>query len=176
MAYTAEALRSGIKEFLETKLADALDVVEAEYAGTDPVTLDDPVTWHEGHNPEVLELESTAFPFVAVMVADRTPQRGGSTGQWGYQEFDAQAYIDYFVVADDIATVNKIVHRYAKAIVAVLQTERYIADHNQNNYEPGVKISEASRHPKTADADMFNPDDVDYIQAGRVIVFLEGSS
>lgn len=174
MAYTVEALRSALKTILEDGLPDALDTVEAEYAATDPVTLADVVTWHEGHNPDVLELESTSFPFMAVMIAERTPQRGGA--QWGYQEFDALAYVDFFTVANDIATVNKKIHRYVKGIVAVLQAERYVSDYKQADFEPEVKISEASRHPKTAEADMFNADDVDYIQAGRVVVTFEGSS
>lgn len=177
MAYTGEELRSGVVTFLQAGIAAALDTVEAGYAASDPVTLDDIVTWHEGHNPEVLELESTAFPFMAVMVGNRIPdQSKQGRAQWKFQEFDVLVYVDCFVVADDIATVNKRVHRYAKAIVAVLQTQRYIEGHKQNNYEPEVKISEATRHPKTANSDLFNSDDVDYIQVGRVIVSFEGSS
>lgn len=171
MGYENEKVRSSLRDRLEANLPGQLDTVEAEWAATDPLTLPDPVTWHEGHKPTVVELESSAFPFVAVLVPLRTPEDRPS--RWGYQEQELTAFVDFFVVAADEATVNKLVHRYAQAIVAELQRERVIEGYQQKDYEPEVKTSEASRHKKTANADMFKEDEVDFIQMGRVVVMLE---
>jgi len=182
MAYTSEDLRAALKVRLVDNISAALDDVEAIYAATDPIALAEPVTWHEGHNPGVLLMESTEFPFVAVLVGSRRPDRSvKGRAQWGYQEFEPVAWVDYFVVADELATVNKIVHRYARAIVAILQGERYISGcdfYKQVDFEPEVNISEASRHPKIAKANMLvdTEADIDYIQAGRVVVPFEGST
>lgn len=171
MAYDNEKVRSSLGTRLEANLPGQLDVVEAEWAASDPLTLPDPVTWYEGHKPTILELESAAFPFVAILVPARVPQDRPS--RWGYQEQELTAFVDFFVVAADEATVNKLVHRYTQAIVLELQAERVIEGYQQVNHEPEVKISEASRHKKTANSDLFNDDDVDFIQAGRVVVMLE---
>lgn len=172
MAYDAEHVGKALLARLQAALPDALDTVEAEWAGSDPVTLPDPVTWFEGHKPTVLEMESDEFPFVATVVALRTPKERPS--RWGYQERTITAFVDYFVVAGDEETVNKRTHRYAQAIVAVLQGERVLYGYQQQDYEPEVKLSEASRHAKTTSADMFIETNVDFIQAGRVTVMMEG--
>jgi hypothetical protein len=173
MSYDAERVGAALKTRLEDELPDALDAVEALWADSDPVTLPDPVTWFEGHKPTVLEMESSEFPFVAVIAAEATPQERPS--RWGYQEEMLMGFVDYFVVAADEATVNKITHRYAEAILSVLQEERFIYEgYGQQDYRPRVRLSEASRHAKTANADMFKDADVDFIQMGRVEVVLEG--
>lgn len=173
MAYDAEATGNALQTLLEAELGAALDAVEASWA-SDPVTLPDPETWFFGHKPTVLEMESSEFPFVAVLVADRAPQERPM--RWGYQESVITAYVDYFVVADDEATVNKRTHRYAQAICQVLQAERIINGYAQQDYEPEVRLSEASRHGKEKEADFFKDAEIDFIQAGRVTVLLEGSN
>jgi len=171
MAYDSEKVGKALKAQLQAELPDTLDAVEAEWAGEDPVTLPDPVTWFEGHKPTVLELESAAFPFVAVLVPERAPQARPS--RWGYQEQDITVFVDFFVVAGDETTVNKRAHRYARAICQVLQAERLLEGYQQSDYEPQVRLSEASRHARAVNADMFDDAEVDFIQAGRVIVMLE---
>lgn len=172
MAYDAEHVGKALLARLQAALPGELDTVETEWAGDDPVTLADPATWFEGHKPTVLEMASDEFPFVATIVALRTPE--ASLSRWGYQERTITAFVDYFVVADDEETVNKRTHRYAQAIVAVLQGERVMHGYQQQDYEPEVRLSEASRHARTANADMFVDTNVDFIQAGRVAVMLEG--
>lgn len=171
MAYENEAIGKALIAQLQAELPGALDTVEAAWASTDPVTLPDPVTWFEGHKPTVLELESASFPFVAVIVPEREPQERPS--RWGYQEQSVTAFVDYFVVADDETTVNKRAHRYGQGICQVLQAERVFEGYQQSDYEPQVRLSEASRHASTTEADMFDDDEVDFIQAGRLIVMLE---
>lgn len=171
MAYDAERVGQGLLDLLEDELADALDAVEVLWSA-DPVTLPDSETWHFGHKPTVLELESSSFPFVSAIAIGTTPEDRPS--RWGYQEETIPVYVDYFVVADTESVVNKRAHRYAEAIVSVLQAQRVIEGYQQQDYRPGVNLSEASRHAKTEDADMFNDDDVDFIQGGRVSVVFEG--
>jgi len=172
MAYKAEWIRNAIKTRLEDNFAAALDTIEAEWADTDPVTLPDVETWFLGHKPTVLELESSEFPFVAIIIADRVPKT--EPIRWGYQEQVITAYVDYFVVAADETTVNKIAHRYAEAIITILQGENVIEGFTQQNYEAEVALSEASRHAKHKEADMFAEADVDFIKMGRVTILLEG--
>jgi len=175
MAFDAEKTARALQTRLRTRLSSALDAVEATWvAEGDPLTLADPITWFFGHKPTVLEMDSPAFPFVAVVVAERTPQAGPA--RWGYQEQDLNLFVDFFVVAADETTVNKVACRYTEAIGAVLQEERYVGDYMQADWEPEVHLSEASRHAaRQARADMFDDDDVDFIQGGRIIVKLEGS-
>jgi len=175
MAFDAEKTGRALQARLQARLSGALDVVEATWVTEgDPLALADPVTWFFGHKPTVLEMDSVAFPFVAVVVAERTPQ--ASPARWGYQEQDLNLFVDFFVVAVDETTVNKVACRYAEAICAVLQEEQYINAYMQADWEPEVHLSEASRHAaKQADADMFDAADVDFIQGGRIVVKLEGS-
>lgn len=161
-----------MKERLEDELGAALDTVEAAWAASDPVTLPEPETWFCGHKPTVLEMESAEFPFVAVVVAETAPDERPS--RWGYQDERIVVYVDYFVVADDEATVNKRAHRYAEAIRAVLQEQRAIEGYQQQDWRPRVRLSEASRHAKTVEADMFDDGDVDFVQMGRIEVGFEG--
>jgi hypothetical protein len=174
MGYDAERVGKALKERLESELPDALETVEAAWAGSDPVTLPEPATWFRGHKPTVLELESSSFPFVAVIVAETEPKSAPS--RWGYQEEELPVFVDYFVVADDEATVNKRVHRYAEALLTVLQEERVVEGYQQRDYRPRVRLSEASRHAKTRTADMLVPveGDEDFIQMGRIQVTFDG--
>lgn len=172
MSYDVEHILKALKIRLQAELATQLDVVEAAWLAEDPVALPDVVTWYEGHKPTVLELESSSFPFLAVLVARREPMERPS--RWGYQDQMLTAYVDFFVVADDETTVNKIAQRYVEAITGILQGERIIHGYAQADYEPLVQISEASRHAKTTNADMFDNDAVDYIQAARITVMMGG--
>jgi len=175
MAFDAEKTAKALQTRLRTRLASALDVVEATWITEgDPIALPEPVTWFFGHKPTVLEMDSVAFPFMAVVVAERMPQ--ARPARWGYQEQDLNLFTDFFVVATDETTVNKIACRYTEAICAVLQEEQYINAYMQADWEPEVHLSEASRHAaKQMAADMFTEADVDFIQGGRIIVKLEGS-
>lgn len=174
MAYDLEHVARELKSRLQDELPDELDVVETNWSATDPVTLADPETWFLGHKPTVLELESSEFPFVAVVAAARTPETGRGAS-WDYQKKTQTLFVDYFVVADDEATVNKRANRYAEAICNILQGQAIIYGYYQQDYEPAVNLSEASRHAKHSDnADFFDSDDVDFIQAGRITVKVEG--
>jgi hypothetical protein len=175
MAYDSERILKAVKALLQTNLPDELDAVEALWQATDPVTLPEPVTWFEGHKPTVLELPSTSFPFVAVLVPNRTSEEG-QAGRWGYEEVLHEAAIHYFVVAATEEIVGKIAHRYAEAIVRVLQAQKVIAQYGQRHYEPAVSLSVASRHTiggTTGDA--FDESEVDYIRMGEVATTLEGA-
>jgi hypothetical protein len=174
MSYDNERIGTTLNTRLQTNIGAALDTVEATWtARGDPVTLPEPVTWFDGHKPTVLEMVSAEFPFVAVIVGSRSPR--SDPIRWGYQVCRVVVWVDFFVVATTEAMVNKIAHRYAEAIVAVLQGERHVEGYRQTDYEPEVVLSEASRHAKTANADLFNDAHVDFIQAGRVVVNFEGA-
>ena len=50
----------------------------------------------------------------------------------------------------------------------------YLDRNNQQLNEPAIDLSEASRHPKTQDADMFDESQVDYIKMGRMTLEFGG--
>jgi hypothetical protein len=166
----ARAILGRVADDLATHLA----TIEARWEDVDAVTLPEPATTFLGHNPTVLELESSAFPFVAAIAADRVPAAEDTRPRWGYQEEEAVCYIDYFVVADDEATVNKRAWRYGEALILALRSQRSIEGFDQVDWKPEVNLSQASRHARTHSADMFDADDVDFIQMGRITVRLSG--
>lgn len=171
MGVENETLARAVNTLLESDLPAALDAVEAIWAATEAVTLPDPVIYFIGHKPTVLEEASTSFPFVAVIVPNREPDTGG---EWGFQEVSYDIFIDYFVVAADEATVNLMVLRYAEAIVNVLQTQSILGGLAQQDYEPALILSEATRHLKNGTTgDAFDTGDVDYIQMGRLTIKVE---
>jgi len=172
MPFDNERVARAVLAYLQTELGDALEDVATAWAGTDPLTLPEPVTWHYGHKPEVIALPSTSFPFVAVIPTNRNPLRRKYA--WGFQDQAITVYVDWFVVAADETTADKLCSRYAEAVLAVLQQQRAFGGYDQVDYEPRVDLSEASRHPVTVDADMFESDQVDFIKLGRITLIFGG--
>lgn len=172
MPFDNERIAKAVKACLESELAAALAGVEASWA-EDPLPLPDVATYFYGHKPTVLELPSAAFPFLAVIPTGRRGLRGRYG--WGYQDQSPTVYVDWFVVADDETTVDKLCSRYTEAIEKVLQSQRAYAGYEQVDYEPNVDLSEASRHPKQAAANMFDVGDVDFIKMGRMTLEFGGN-
>jgi hypothetical protein len=171
-AYNAEYLAKLVKARLENQLEDALSDVEDRWSDDDPLTLPTPITYFYGYNPTVLEMESSEFPYVATLSPGREPL---GRSEWGYQSEEVTVYVDFFCVSDDATTVSKITDRYAEAIMTVLQSDRWFGKgYGQRDFRPSVDISVASRHSKTKNADMFDEDDIDFIQGGRVEIVLQG--
>jgi hypothetical protein len=174
MAYENELVMKGIKALLQAQLPGKLDEVETYWQGQgDPLTLPDPVAYHEGYKQTVLELPSTSFPFLSILVPNREPQREGA--EWGYQEVAVIGGVHAFVIADDETTVSKMAHRYAQAIVLVFQSQQAIAGYSQLNYEPEVRVGVTMRHAKDGVAgDLFDPDKTDFIRIVEVLARLKG--
>lgn len=172
MAYDAERAAKALLEWLQDDLADALDAVEGLWP-SDLVTLPNPETWHQGYTLTVVELPSTSFPFLAVMVMERRPDRASSQAEWGFQERIVLLRVEYYVVASDEGVVSKICNRYAEAIIRLLQTHRVIEGFQQQDYEPEVHLTNVIRHPKAMEADLHDAADEDFIRGGAVEVRLE---
>lgn len=171
MAYNNERLARAIITILSEELPTALDAVEDLWASAAPATLPNPVDIVLGHKPTLLALPSAAFPLVCVIPPTRQPQRGPAT--WGAQEQIISVYLDYFTVAEDEDTVNIQTMRYAEALVTTMQGHRSVAGCRQSDFEPAVDLSEATRHGRTSDADMFDVAQVDFIQGGRITLTFE---
>lgn len=172
MALNNERLARAIQTLITTGLPAALDAVEALWTGATAVVLANPASVFLGHKPTLLEMPSTAFPIICIITPNREPQAARA---WGYQEQTVTVYLDYFVVAEDEATVNLRTWRYAEALVTLMQANRVVGGLDQTDYEPQVLFSEASRHGKTSDADMFETAQVDFIQGGRIMLRFEDS-
>lgn len=172
-AYDGERLARAVKSLLEANLAAKLDVVQARWAVEAAVSLPDPVTFHLGFNPNLLELESTSFPFVAVIPGERVPEESARRA-WGVQSETYVVDIHFFVVADTEAEVGPVCWRYAEAVTLVLQDSRAIGGYEQVAYKPDVEVGLSGRHPKKRFANMTKAADVDYVQGARVTIELMG--
>lgn len=174
MAYENELIMKAVLALLNSGLAGKLDEVETFWQGQgDPLTLPDVVTIHEGYKQTVLELPSTSFPFISILVPNRSPVREGA--EWGYQEVVVTAGLHAFVIADDEETVSKLSHRYTQALVLLFQGQHAIAGHSQLNYEPETSGGVTERHPKNGvEGDLFNPDETDFIRIVEVKLELKG--
>jgi hypothetical protein len=176
LAYDNELVLKAVKTYLAAGIGDALDDVEADWVTAgDPVALPDPVTYFEGYKPTFLEMESAEYPLVAIMADERRPESGGSQkAEWGYQEQVISCTVNFVVVADDEETVNKIAHRYAQALVDLMQAQRGFEGYTQVDYEPAVTLAPASRHPKTHEANLQEAAQTDFIKVGVIETAMEG--
>jgi hypothetical protein len=176
MAYDNELVLKAVETYIEAGIEDALADVEAGWVTAgDPVSLPVPVTYFEGYKPTFLEMESAEFPLLAVLALERRPESGGAQkAQWGFQEQVISCVVNFVVVADDEEAVNKIAHRYAQAVVDLMQAQKVFAGYGQVDYEPAVTLSPASRHPKTSEASMMEDAQVDFIMAGAIETTMEG--
>lgn len=171
MGFKNEDIINALLTKLQTDLPDALDAVELARIA-DPVTLPNPVTWFAGHNPDVIDLDSSAFPFVAVLSPGAEPVES-RRATFGYQAQVVELYVDFFVVASDKATVNKIGWRYAEALVNVLESQAVIGGFQQRDYNPAVRLTEVMRHQVYFnDSDLDETTETDYIQGGRITVII----
>ncbi len=143
-----------------------MDAVEAAWAATDPITLDNPVTELLGIDLTqfVLDYEQSAYPVVSVMATSR--EGATPAAQWGYQEVAARIVIDFAVQSETLEETPKIGWRYARAIRQTLQSQKQQGDLNQEDYEPTLALTNVE---KTYDANA-SPDDIYYVQVGRLEV------
>lgn len=174
MAYENEAVMRAIQTLLEDELTDALDVVEASWQAVDPVALPDPVAYHPGYKLTILELPSTSFPFVSILAPNRSPFES-QAGRLGQEDVRIEAALHVFVIADDEATVTKLAHRYAEALVNVFQANQVIAAHAQRHWEPAVRVGVTERHAKGGTSgDLFDPESTDFIRIVEIQLDLVG--
>jgi hypothetical protein len=169
-AYDSERIARLLKGYIEAGLPAKLDLVEARWASEAPLTLPDPVTFYLGFMPDLLELYSASFPIVCVIPAERNPEGAAS---WGFQKHDALLDIHFFNVADTYDDIFLYTYRYAEAITLLLQDYHFIANHEQKEYKPEVKLGMAGRHPVSGFSDMSTEAGTDYVQGGRVTITLK---
>ena len=173
--YLAEYLERDLETLLQNNLSTALDTVEAEWAGTDPVTLTDPANWDRGYRAWMLDLPSTSYPYILTIIVQRTPDPSHA-GRLKQQAVEYAGTISAFIVADTEAEAVKFAHRYAQAICSVLQSQLVIQGCKQRDWKPAVSIlSDNSVHLKAgASGDTYTTDDVDNMRLVEVdVVFRE---
>jgi len=175
MAYENELIMKAIANLIDTELVDALDDVESYWQDRDDsLALPGPINVHEGYKQTVLEMPSTDFPFISVLVPNRDPVRGEAS-RWGQEDVVVTAGLHIFVIADDETIVSKLAHRYAQALVNVFQTHPEIAGHSQRHYEPSVHVGVTERHAKSGvEGDLFDPDKTDFIRIVEIQMELVG--
>ncbi|MBN2004136.1 MAG: hypothetical protein JXA21_12340 [Anaerolineae bacterium] len=172
MSYDAETVSRAVLVHLQTAFTAAKAAIVAQWAEVAPVAIPDPVTWFYGHNPVVIEQASTAFPYVSVIAPGSDPAGGTEASSYGEQT--VTVYVEFFVVADEVADVNVLGQRYAAVLYQAAASKRNYAGYVREHTPFPVSISEAFRHPKQASADMYAEADVDFIQGGRITLTLRG--
>lgn len=173
MSYAGETVSRAVYTHLQAAFAAARDVIAAQWAQVASLDIPAPVTWFYGHNPVILELPSVAFPFVSVVTPGTDPVADSVHTQTGYGEQTVTVYVDFFVVADTVNVVNVLVQRYAAALYEALLTRRNYEGYLREQYAFPVSISEAVRHSKTENADLYTAD-LDFFQGGRITLTLRG--
>ena len=171
--YLAEYLERDIEALLVAGISAALDAVEAEWAATDAVTLPEPVNWDRGYRTWMLDLPSTSYPYVLTLFVQRTPN-AGQAGRLKLQDVEYSGQISTFVVADTEAECSKIAHRYAQAIISILQANLVVRGCKQRDWKPAVSIlADSTTHQKAGTSgDIYNPEDVDYIRLVEIELVL----
>lgn len=165
MSYQGENVERAVYNTLVEHLAAALAAVQAEWTATDPMVLPVPVNWARGYRTWMLDLASTQYPFVLVIVPLRTPE-SSQAGRIDFQDSQYSVMISAFLVADTEAQAVSLAHRYAQALVNVLRAHRTITGFSQVNPEPLVRILvDNQMHIKAGTmGDQSSAEDVDYLR------------
>jgi len=173
MAYRGEDLERAVETLLQAQIGAALTAAATRWAAIDPVTLDEPQTWHRGYQDLILEFPSTSYPYVVIQAPLRRPVEG--KGGLGEQPVKHDLAISIFVLGDTPAEANTVAHRYAEAVVAVLQANQVVSGFTQQNYEPKAEIVAGNiTHQKAGTSgDMYNEDDIDYMRYVHITQTME---
>lgn len=175
MAYDGERIIKAIQTLINANVSDELDAVEVLWS-EDQIALDDPVDVALGYKPTILELPSTGYPIVSIFGYQRNP-RDAQAGRIGTEDVTHDVRIEFAVVADDETTAAKISHRYAEALIRVLQSQRIFDGYAQDHHEPTVTLAAITRHSSGGTTgDMFSTTDVDYIRLGEIALSLTGTN
>jgi len=172
VSYLAEDLERAVDALLQANMESALDDVIARWADVDAVSLSDPVSYYRGQTIFNLDLPSSSFPYITTWVHKREP--AGDEAMINLQPVAHECVIHAWVAGTTDLLSNKIAHRYAEALVAVLQTQRVIGGHRQKNREPPVDISASMAHLQNGTyGDLDEADDTDYLRLVTVTVAFE---
>ena len=143
MAYRNEDLERAIDTRLQAALSAALDVVEARWSAVEAQALTDPVAYYRGFRTLLLDTPSSSFPIVITWAHQRTPQGGVKSRM---QDVRAQVSIQAWIVGHTEAIVNAVAHRYAEAIIDILQEQKVVGTWTQLNFEPEVEQTQSIIH------------------------------
>lgn len=172
MSYQGETAERALQALLQTYLPAALDAVEARWAGITPIALPEPANWTRGYRMWMLNLPGTDYPYITTIVAQANPRE-----QPGRLEATDESYdflIAAFIVADAEDEAVDVAHRYAEAIVDVLESHRVIgAEPNRfrlSTDKPQVRIiADNQTHKKAGKVgDSYKAADVDYLRLAEV--------
>lgn len=166
----SRAILLAVKENIE----DAIDDVWAEMAVADAefyAQLGEalpstpklyPVRYFIGHHPSMLYRPSADYPNIAA-VAYRHRSANDDGDQ--YEIAVNTGYLEAFVVHPDESTVNRLTHRYAKALHRVVASLKGVGDEEVEDISltPNVELSNAAARRE----DEFK-EDITYIQGCRL--------
>jgi len=162
--YEGETIERAALTLLQGSIGAALDAVEVRWTEDNALTLPEPVNWSRGYRLWMLERPSTWYPYLLVSVTEFQPQGGElrRTAQLaGYS-----LSINAFVVADTEDEVVTLAHRYAEALVDILQANPEISGRQQLNQKPAVRIlaDNAVHLVAGVSGDVEDSADVDYMR------------
>jgi len=161
--YLAEWLERGVEALIQSGISAALDAVQAEWAGTDALTLPEPANYDRGYRAFMLDLASTEYPYVLTMFPNRNP---GKTEGLKTQQSTYQGTVSIFVVGSTEAIADKIAKRYAQAVISVLQGTTVVQGCELSDWKPAVQIlADSAVHLIAGNSgDTYKAEDVDYMR------------
>jgi hypothetical protein len=176
VGYEGELIERGVETLLQGGMESALAAVEARWSTAGyPLSIPRPANWCRGYRADMLERPSTDYPFVVTIVSERNPE-SGQAGRWGPEDVTHSLLIGVFVVAESEDLATSIAHRYAEAVVDILQGQRSIEGYEQRHREPAVSLLADNEKHLTAGGygDSYDTADTDYIRYVEISQGLKG--
>lgn len=175
MTWKGELLERGLDTVLQSGIVAALDVVEARWSAIDAITLPEPANYASGYRPWMLTLPSTAYPYLLTIVSQRAT-RNQDAYQLGFGQGSYQHQWSAFLIGQDEDEAVAIAHRYAEALVDLLQANRVVEGCIQVYHEPAIQIYAENRmHLIEGErGDLQDSQDVDYMRLIELTQTWEG--
>jgi hypothetical protein len=164
VSYEGETVERAIDDLIQAEIDDALTTVEARWTGDDALTITRPQMYSRGYRAFMAEMPSSSMPYVVTIVSQAQPQ--GGAGRFDVQDVHYPFSINVFCVGSTEAIAVDTAHRYAEAIVDILEANRVISGYRQTTDIPSVEIF-ADNEVHLVDGykgDIQNSDDVDYLR------------
>jgi hypothetical protein len=171
VSYEGETVERAIDKLIQHNIDAALSAVEARWTDDDALPIARPRSYSRGYRAFMADLPSSSMPYVVTIVSQAQPQ--GGSGRLDAQDVLYPFSINAWCVGADEDAAVTVAHRYAEAVVDILEANRVIfadpsrgAGYRQTTDVPQVEIY-ADNEAHLVDGykgDIQNSDDVDYLR------------
>ena len=171
MSYEGETVERALEALVQGGIDGELAAVEGRWTGDDALSIVRPRSYSRGYRAFMAELPSSQMPYIVTIVSQALPQ--GGSGRLDTQDVHYPFTINVWCVGADEDTAVTVAHRYAEAIVDLLEAHRVVfADppqgtgYRQTTDVPQVRIyADNEVHlVEGYKGDVHKSDDVDYLR------------